>query len=158
MGWEQSVVVPLIPPSDDSLSFRTLWDKHLETFGGLNIWTADRWELGLSSSSAGEAVTALLSPQVSGATRVRILLLWFRSGLCQPCDEVRGKRANQQRVFHLPVRPATHGDGLQILVRVPAHTSARILLHFVVSRSMIYPPFGQSGKGLPGTSTAHWAV
>lgn len=43
-GWEQSIIVPLVAPSDDSLSFRTLWDKHLETFSGLNTWTADRWE------------------------------------------------------------------------------------------------------------------
>ncbi|XP_029007784.2 MKRN2 opposite strand, tandem duplicate 1 [Betta splendens] len=44
VGWEQSIVVPLLSPGDDSLRFRTLWDKHLETFSGLNIWTADRFQ------------------------------------------------------------------------------------------------------------------
>lgn len=41
-GWEQSIIVPLVAPGDDSLSFRALWDKHLEWFSGLNTWTADR--------------------------------------------------------------------------------------------------------------------
>lgn len=43
-GWEQSIIVPLVAPGDDSRSFRTLWDKRLKLFSGLNIWTADRWE------------------------------------------------------------------------------------------------------------------
>ncbi|XP_071351424.1 MKRN2 opposite strand, tandem duplicate 1 [Trachinotus anak] len=44
-GWEQSIVVPLVAPSNDSLSFRMLWDKQLEAYSHLNIWTPDRfWE------------------------------------------------------------------------------------------------------------------
>ncbi|XP_056253524.1 MKRN2 opposite strand, tandem duplicate 1 isoform X2 [Seriola aureovittata] len=43
-GWEQSIIVPLIDPSNDSLSFRKLWDKQLETYSHLNTWTADRFQ------------------------------------------------------------------------------------------------------------------
>lgn len=41
-GWELSIVVPLVAPSNDSLSFRTLWDEQLETYSRLNTWTAGR--------------------------------------------------------------------------------------------------------------------
>ncbi|XP_040889994.1 MKRN2 opposite strand, tandem duplicate 1 [Toxotes jaculatrix] len=43
-GWEQSIIVPLVAPSDDCLSFRTLWDEQLEWFSRLNSWTADRFQ------------------------------------------------------------------------------------------------------------------
>ncbi|KAK2861564.1 hypothetical protein Q5P01_001097 [Channa striata] len=43
-GWEQSIIVPLVAPGDDTLSFRMLWDQQLETFSNLNTWTGDRFQ------------------------------------------------------------------------------------------------------------------
>ncbi|XP_029358808.1 MKRN2 opposite strand, tandem duplicate 1 [Echeneis naucrates] len=43
-GWEQSIVIPLVAPSNDSLSFRMLWDEQLETYSRLNTWTAARFQ------------------------------------------------------------------------------------------------------------------
>ncbi|GAA6233085.1 MKRN2 opposite strand protein-like [Lates japonicus] len=43
-GWELSIVVPLVAPSNNSLSFRTLWDEQLETYSRLKTWMADRFQ------------------------------------------------------------------------------------------------------------------
>ncbi|XP_044205635.1 MKRN2 opposite strand, tandem duplicate 1 [Thunnus albacares] len=43
-GWEQSIIVPLVAPSNRILSFTTLWDKHLEMFAHLDTWTPDRFQ------------------------------------------------------------------------------------------------------------------
>uniref|UniRef100_A0A7N6A4W1 MKRN2 opposite strand, tandem duplicate 2 n=1 Tax=Anabas testudineus TaxID=64144 RepID=A0A7N6A4W1_ANATE len=44
VGWEQSIIIPLVAPGNDSLCFRTVWDKHLRKFSHLNTWTADRFQ------------------------------------------------------------------------------------------------------------------
>ncbi|XP_067361487.1 MKRN2 opposite strand, tandem duplicate 1 isoform X2 [Channa argus] len=40
VGWEQSIIVPLVAPGND----RMLWDTQLETFSNLNTWTGDRFQ------------------------------------------------------------------------------------------------------------------
>ncbi|KAM7421785.1 hypothetical protein PAMA_010033 [Pampus argenteus] len=43
-GWEQSIIIPLVAPSNRIRSFMMLWDKHLEMFAHLDTWAPDRFQ------------------------------------------------------------------------------------------------------------------
>ncbi|XP_034020350.1 MKRN2 opposite strand protein [Thalassophryne amazonica] len=43
-GWEQSLVIHLVAPSNCHLSFRMRWDRELETFSSLDMWVPHRFQ------------------------------------------------------------------------------------------------------------------
>ncbi|XP_054640947.1 MKRN2 opposite strand, tandem duplicate 1 [Dunckerocampus dactyliophorus] len=43
-GWEQSIIIPLVAPSNCIPDFKRRWDAQLEVFAALDTWTPDRFQ------------------------------------------------------------------------------------------------------------------